>query len=220
MLAHELISYNIVPIKTSDSGMLALSLMEEYKTTHLPIVNSGIYYGLVSEDDIYSYNNFEEAIGAHPIANSNISLLSDQHIYEVLEVIYKNKLTLVPVIDDKGHYLGSIEVSELAAKIAKITGITNPGGIIILKMNIHDYSLSEIARIVETNNIKVLNLFVNTFVESTKIEVTIKLNSIDIEPLIQTFLRYDYEIKASYTETDLNQSLTERYDSLMNYLNI
>lgn len=220
MLAHELINNNIVPLRTSDTGMLALSLMEEYKTTHLPIVHSGIFYGLISEADIYSYNQFEEAIGAHPITNSNISAGSDQHIYEVLEIIYENKLSLVPVVDEKDHYLGCIMVSELPALLAKITGITNPGGIIVLEMNIHDYSMSEIAQIVETNNRKILNSFVNTFNDSTKIEVTLKLNTIDIEPVLQTFLRYDYQIKATYTEADLNDNLSDRYDSLMNYLNI
>ncbi|NPD44235.1 MULTISPECIES: CBS domain-containing protein [unclassified Lentimicrobium] len=220
MLAHELITNTIVPLKTSDTGMLGLSLMEEYKVTHLPIVNAETYIGLISEDDIYSYNRFEEAIGGHPIANVNISVHSEQHLFEVLELIHEHHLTLVPVVDQNEIYLGSILVSDLAARLAKITSLSNPGGIIVLMMNIHDYSLSEIAQIVETNNIKILNLFVSTFAESTKIEVTIKLNSIDIEPVLQTFSRYNYEIKASYTETELNESLTERYDSLMNYLNI
>ncbi len=220
MLAQELITNTIVPLKTSDTGMLGLSLMEEYKVTHLPIVNAETYLGLVSENDIYSYNNFEEAIGGHPIANSNISVRSDQHMFEVLELIHEHQLTVVPVLAENEIYLGSILVSDLASRLAEITGISNPGGIIVLKINIHDYSLSEIAQIVETNNRKILNMFVSSFKESTKIEVTIKLNSVDIEPVLQTFYRYNYEVKASYTETDLNDSLNERYDSLMNYLNI
>lgn len=220
MLAHELITNTIVPLKTSDTGMLGLSLMEEYKVIHLPIVNAEIYLGLISENDIYSYNSFEEAIGGHPIANTNVSVRSDQHLYDVLGIIHEHHLTLVPVVDQKDIYLGSIIVSELAARLPEITSLTNPGGIIVLVMNIHDYSLSEIAQIVETNNRKILNLFVSTFAESTKIEVTLKLNSTDIDPVLQTFSRYNYDIKASYTEADLNDNLTERYDSLMNYLNI
>lgn len=220
MLAHELITNTIAPLKTSDTGMFGLSLMEEYKVTHLPIVNAETYIGLISEDDIYSYNSFEEAIGGHPIANVNISVHSEQHLFEVLDLIHEHHLTLIPVVDKDDIFLGSILVSELAARLAGIMSISNPGGIIVLMMNIHDYSLSEIAQIVETNNTKILNVFVNTFAESTKIEVTLKLNSTDIEPVLQTFSRYNYDIKASYTEADLNDNLTERYDSLMNYLNI
>jgi hypothetical protein len=87
-------------------------------------------------------------------------------------------------------------------------------------MNIHDYSMSEIAQIVETNNRKILNSFVNSFDDSTKIEVTIKLNTVDIDPVLQTFMRYNYQVKATYTEKDLNDNLSDRYNSLMNYLNI
>lgn len=220
MLANELINNDVVPLRTSDTAMLALSLMEEYKTIHLPIVNSGNFFGIISEDDIYSYNHFEEAIGAHPINKSNISVRPDQHIYEVLEIVHKNQLSLLPVVDEKVNYLGSIIVGLLPLILAEITGINNPGGIIVLEMNIHDYSLGEIAQIVETNNRKILNSFVSTFDDSTKIEVTLKLNTLDVEPVIQTFLRYNYQVKAIYTESDFNDNLSDRYDSLMNYLNI
>ncbi|NOR88510.1 MAG: CBS domain-containing protein [Bacteroidales bacterium] len=220
MLAQDLISNTVVPLKTSDTGMLALSLMEEYKTTHLPIANAGIFYGLLSENDIYSHNRFEEAIGAHPIPKSNISCAAEQHIYDVLSIIHENKLSLLPVVDDKDHYLGSILVTDLIVRLTEITGITNPGGIIVLEMNIHDYSLSEIAQIVESNNIKIINSFVSTFADSTRIEVTLKLNTVNIESALQTFMRYDYQVKASYTEADLNDNISDRYDSLMNYLNI
>jgi predicted transcriptional regulator len=220
MLANQLINNNLVPLRTSDSAMLALSLMEEFKTTHLPIVNGNNFMGLISENDIYSFNQYEEPIGAHPITNSNVSVAPDQHIYEVMEVIHENKLSLLPVVDDNMHYLGSIIVSDLPSILAEITGITNPGGIIVLEMNIHDYTMSEIAQIVETNNRKILNSFVNTFNDSTKIEVTLKLNTVDIEAVIQTFARYDYQVKATYTIADLNDNLSDRYNSLMNYLNI
>jgi len=220
MLAQELISNDITPLKLSDSAMLGLSLMEEYKTTHLPIVDKGIFQGLLSESDIYSYNQFEETVGNHPIGLNGVSISKTQHIYDVLEIIHKNKLSLLPVTDENDHYIGSILLTELVINLSEITGINNPGGIIVLEMNIHDYSLSEIAQIVESNNRKIINCYVGTFKESTKVEVTIKLNSVDIEAVLQTFIRYNYQIKASYTDVDLNENLTDRYDSLMNYLNI
>jgi len=220
MLAKELLTNNITPLKTSDTGIMALNMMEEYRTSHLPVASSGIYYGLVSEDDIYSYNRFEDPIGAHPISQANISALTDQHIYDIMQLIHENSLSLLPIVDNKNHYIGSIITKELLIKLSEITGVINPGGIIVLDMNIHDYSLSEIAQIVESNNQKIINSFVNSFEDSTRIEVTLKLNSVDIEAVLQTFIRYNYQIKASYTDVDLNDNLSDRYDSLMNYLNI
>lgn len=220
MLANELINTDVVPLRTSDTAMLALSLMEEFKTMHLPVISEGKFFGIISEENIYSFNQFEETIAEHPILEANISVSPMKHIYEVMEILHKNQLSLVPVVDEKMHYLGSVIARELPSVLTQITGINNPGGIIVLEMNIHDYSMGEIAQIVESNNRKILNSFVNTFNDSTKIEVTIKLNTIDVDPVIQTFMRYNYQVKAIYTETDLNDNLTDRYDSLMNYLNI
>jgi hypothetical protein len=87
-------------------------------------------------------------------------------------------------------------------------------------MGIRDYSLSEIARLVEMNDSSILSLYVQTLPDSTRIEVTIKINRMDIGAIIQTFTRYNYNIKASFFEGDYNDSLRDRYDSLMKFLEI
>mgnify|MGYP000855857894 CR=1 FL=1 len=220
MLAIELISEYIVPLKTSDSALTALSLMEEFKVKHLPIVNETLFLGMISEEDIFAYNQFEEAVGAHPLRNTQLSVNENQHIYDVLTAFYKDKLSLLPVVDEKNKYIGSIHTWVLVNRLAEITGVINPGGIIVLEMNIHDYSLSQIAQIVESNNSRLINLYSRTYPDSTKMEVTLKLNTLDIEAVLQTFNRYNYQIRASYSQEKLNASLKDNYDSLMNYLNI
>jgi len=50
--------------------------------------------------------------------------------------------------------------------------------------------------------------------------VTIKINRMDIGPVIQTFIRFDYQVKATFFEGELNEALKDRYDSLMKYLDI
>lgn len=220
MLALELISEYIVPLKTSDTALTALSLMEEFKVKNLPIVNEQLFLGLISEDDIYAYNQFEEAVGAHPLEKPLIAILKNQHIYEVLTSFQENKLSLLPVIDSENKYLGSIHAWTLIRRLAEITGVVNPGGIIVLEMNIHDYSLSQIAQIVESNNSKLINLFIHTEPDSTKMKVTLKLNTMEIDAVLQTFNRYNYQVKAFYSQEDLDDKLRDNYDSLMNYLNI
>jgi len=220
MLAIELISEYIVPLKTSDTAITALSLMEEFKVKHLPIVNENVFLGLISEEDIFSYNQFEEAIGAHPIVKPQISIHENKHIYDVLTAFQQGQLSLLPVIDAKGIYLGAIHSWVLVSKLAEITGVIEPGGIIILEMNVHDYSLSQIAQIVESNNAKLINLYVHSHSDSTRLEVTLKLNTMDIEPVLQTFYRYNYLVRAFYAEEKLDSKIRDNYDSLMNYLTV
>ncbi len=220
MLAKELISEYIVPLKTSDTALTALSLMEEFKVKHLPIVSDEMFLGLIAENDIYTHNQYEEAVGAHPLAKPFIAISENQHIYDVLTAFQLDSLSLLPVIDEKNRYLGSIHSWVLVSKIAEITGVIDPGGIIILEMHVHDYSLSQIAQIVESNNSKLINLFVKTHANSTLLEVTLKLNTMDIESVLQTFYRYDYHVRAFYSKNNLADKLRDNYDELMHFLNI
>lgn len=221
MIARNLISESLIPLKTSDSGALALGLMDEFKVSHLPIVNDQELLGVISDTDIFNLNNFDDPVGNHPLSLTGAYVMENDHIYEVMLTFKEHKLTLLPVLNDKKHYVGIITLTSLVHHLTEIAALENPGGVIILEINEKDYSLSEIARIVESNDAKVLSLYITSFPDSTKLEVTLKLNRIDIGPVLQTFHRYNYIIKATFSDTDAyNEGLQDRFDSLMNYLNI
>ncbi|MDP4267835.1 MAG: CBS domain-containing protein [Bacteroidota bacterium] len=220
MIAKNIISDSFITLKTSDTGQMALLLMDDYKVNHLPIVNNKEFLGLVSENDILSYNLPKEPLGNHPLSLSNPYVTENQHIYEVIKLISELKLTLIPVLDNNNNYLGVITLSKLLQQIAKIGAINNPGAIIILEINVRDYLLTEIAQIIESNDGKVLSLYVTSHPDSTKMEVTIKLNKTEISGILQTFNRYNYNIKASYKENDMLDDLKERYESFLTYINM
>lgn len=220
MFAKQLITDEILPLKTSDTGAQALAFMDDYKLTHLPIVNDVEYLGLISEDDIFVLNNFDQPLGNHQLSISNASVSANQHVFEVLKIIAEQKLTIVPVLDDKNRYLGSITAQKLIESLANVFSVDQPGGLIILEMSEKDYVLSEISQIVESNHGKVLSLNITSSSDSSMIEVAIKLSIKEIQPIIQTFNRYNYNIKASITESEDFDDLKDRYDSLMNYLEI
>ncbi len=220
MIAKDLISDTIMPLQTSDTGITALNWMEEFKVSHLPIVNNFEFLGLISETDIYELNNYDEPLGNHALSLNSPTVNEGQHVYDIIRQVHEQKLTLIPVVDEKNHYLGSITLQCLTKYFARLAAVDNPGGIIVLEMGIHDFLLSEIARIVESNDTVILSLYVMTLPDSTKMQVTIKVNRMDIAPLIATFNRYNYNIKASFFETDFDQSLHDRYDSLMRFLDI
>ncbi len=221
MLANELISDIVMPLRTSDTGNTALNWMEELRISHLPIVNNENFLGLVSEKDIFELNDPEEPIGNYQLSLVRPYVYDDQHLYEVIRIMSALELTLVPVLDEHDNYLGCITQTPLLKEIAHTGSIGQPGGIIVLQMNVADYSLHEISRIVESNDAKILSSGIRTFDESNMIEVTLKLNKIDVSGVIQTFNRYEYQISASFSEeNNYEDLLKERFGSLMNYLNI
>ncbi len=221
MLAKDLISDIVPALRTSDSGLTALNWMEVFKVSHLPIVNNKELLGLVSDADIYDLNVAEEPIGNHKLSLTSPSVRYDQHIYEVISLISKFKLTVVPVLDNDDKYLGIITLHDLLQNFAHLTAVQNPGGIIILELNENDYSLTEIANIIESNDAKILSSYITSPPESVKMELTIKVNRTDITSIIQTFNRYNYTIKASYLDDEeLDSFYKSRFDLFMRYLNI
>lgn len=221
MLAKDIISENVPPLKIKDTGDKAIEWMYEFKLTHLPLVENKKYMGLVSEDDILDFNNTHEQLGKF-LKNLYKPFVKDtEHIYEVLRVAAGLKSSIIPVVDSKQNYLGLITLQSLLFNFAKMTAISEPGGVIILELNNKtDYVLSDIARIVESNGAHILSLYFNVDSETGKHAVTLKVDSTEIKHIVATFERYEYAVKAFFQESDMGEIIKDRYDSLMNYLNI
>jgi signal-transduction protein with cAMP-binding, CBS, and nucleotidyltransferase domain len=220
MYARELISEDIPPLKTSDTGERALAWMDEFRVSHLPIVNNVDFLGLISESDILDFNSASEPIGGHSLNLNRAFVFDYQHTYDVLKVMSSLKLSVIPVLNDKDQYLGLIHLSTLLQHFAEMASMKESGGLLVLELNLNDYSLSEIARIVESNDAKILSLYISSHIDSTKLEVTIKINRTDLSAIIQTFNRYNYTIKASFHQSEYVDDLKDRFDSFMSFLNI
>jgi CBS domain-containing protein len=221
MVASDLISEIIPALKTSDTGQTALNWMEIFRISHLPIVNNQDFLGLISDTDIYDMNQPEEPIGNHELTLLKPYVTTGQHLFEVIGLASQLKLSVVPVLDDDNHYKGVITVNDLVSNIAKISSMDQPGGIIVLEMIDRDYSLSQIAQIVESNNVKVMSMYITSPPESTRLEVTLKVNSTDLLSVVRTFERYNYDVKTWVTTDDsLDRFYSERFDLLMKYLNM
>jgi acetoin utilization protein AcuB len=220
MVARQLISAAVGVLNPTDTGAFALGLMDEFHTAQLPVVDGTEYLGLISDTDIYTLNILEEPVKSPKFPLNFIYIKENQHIYDVMKLFSSMHLPLLPVLDEKDQYIGAITLANLVEQFAGITAIGNPGGIIVLEINDKDYLMSEIVQIIESNDARILSMYITSHPDSTKLEVTIKINKIDVGPILQTFNRYDYIISASYTEDTYTDNLQERFDSLMNYLNI
>jgi acetoin utilization protein AcuB len=220
MLAIELISDSIPPVHTSDSIQKVIERMQEFRIRHLPIVNEQQFLGLISDSDLIEETDYQVPIGSLALSLVNPYVLEDQHIYDVIRVFYEQQLSIVPVLDAKKNYLGLVSINTLTEYFAKLTSVSDPGGIIVLEIGNKNNSLAHMAQIVESDNAQVLSSYVRTFPDSTRMEVTLKVNKVDISAIVASFMRYEYEIKATFNHIDENDSSKDRYDSLMNYLNL
>jgi CBS domain-containing protein len=218
MRAIELITDEIPPLTHSDSGEKALRWMDEFKVTHLPVLKNGNFVGLLSESDVLDKMDLIENLDKLFDHLPRPYVFANAHIYEVLSKISEHKISVLPILDENEKYLGCTTVYHLLTIIANTGSIKESGGILVLEVNSIDYSMAQIAQIVESNNAKILSSYIMSSMDSTKLEITLKINLIDLTRIIRTFERYDYVIKASFQKSEGDEDIQYRYDALMNFL--
>lgn len=220
MTAESLISNGIIPLRTSDTGEEALEMMNDFYVRHLPIVNDKQLLGLISEDDILNFD-VNEPVGSYSLSLIRPYVKAKDHIYEIMRLLADHQLTLIPVVDEEGNYVGVVTQEDVLIFFAKTGSFTEPGSIVVLDIPKRNYSLVEISRIVESENAQIISAFITSHPsDSTRIEVTIKINRQNTQTILATFMRFDYEIKASFHEFEYLDSLKDRYDALMTFLNV
>ncbi|MBR3946941.1 MAG: CBS domain-containing protein [Bacteroidales bacterium] len=220
MTAEEIIDSSVPYVTTKYTLSRVLSFMDTFKISHMPVVEGDKYIGLVSEDEIYDRDSFEEPVSGMGVLPAP-HVLSSQHIFDALAVAVRFNIPVVPVIDTDHKYLGSISLQTLMSSMAKITNVEAKGAVLILEVGVHDYSLSEIARIVESENGRILASYVTEYEDSTKIDVTIVLNQTEISPVVKSLERYGYKVNAFFSGVNMMDDFyRDRYDLLMNYMKI
>ena len=220
MHAIDLITPDVPPLKPQDDVGRALDWLEEFKVGHLPVVENGRLVGLVKDQDLVDRNDPHASVAAVMEQVEVPFARSGQHIYEVMKLFSERGLTVVPVLDEMGRYMGAITEHQALRRLAEVTNISEPGSIVVLEMNQVDYSLHEIARLVEGNDGKVLSVYSHTLPDSTRVEITLKINREDISDILRSFERYEYFVKSTYQGSRFQDDLRGRYEELMRYINL
>jgi acetoin utilization protein AcuB len=220
MLAEELIVDNIPPLQKSDTGETALQWMDEFKLMHLSVIEDNNFLGTISESVVLGMADLSEKIGSYMELLNPAFVTQRQHIFEVVKVVNDQKLSIIPVLDAQEKYVGSITIAQLMEIIADMPVANNPGAVIVLELNQNDYSLEPIVRIIEENNTKILGTFITSHSDSTKLQLTIKVNNVDIRSIVSSLQRHEYSITYFEDSSDFNDDLKDRFDSFMNFLNI
>ncbi len=219
MIAKELMSIHILPLKTSDTGDYALLQMSENYIKDLPIVNNRQFLGMLSEDDVLDHHT-SEMIGSYELSMARPLVKEDDHLFTVMSMVSQYELTAIAVVDDHDNYLGIITQDDLIRYYANSFSFSEPGSILVLEMAKQDYALSQLSQIVESEGASILSSYVTTRPESKDVEVTIKVNVNDIGKIVKSLQRYEIYIKASFTQDAYYDDLKARYDQLMSYLNV
>ena len=221
MIAEELINQMIPPLKLYDTVDKALRWMDEFRVNELPVVSNRKYMGLATEMRLIELSDRSQALKDLDLEYQEVHVQQNQHFYDVMEAAIKNKVQVVPVLDDEQEYMGIITINDTLAAFGQMSALQGQGSILVLSMPERDYSLSQISRLIEEENVKILSAYVSPDeMDPYKIKLTLKLNTTDPSRIISTLERFEYRITAHFNDGNDNDVGRDRLDMLLKYLDI
>lgn len=219
MFAQDCIDTSIPYIRITDTVGYALELMQEYKADSLAVLNNSVYAGLLTEnnllecDDLLTVNDIQENFLPHKFTEGT-------HLFDVLKTTSEYSTYFIPVVNLENEYIGITTPQKILNILTLHSSLSTSGGIIVLELETKNYSLTEISRIVESNNAMILHSMMAASVNQQFIQVSLKINRNDLKDIQASFERYQYTVVAVLHQSEYEAQLKDRFDSLMRYLEV
>lgn len=219
MWVKDFITKDIPVLKSFDTGEYAMGLMEDWKVKQLPLLKDNLYHSLISEKDLLELPQLSDQVGDSVLFAP--ALADSGHLHAALSMMTKYGLSILPVIDSEGVYLGVLTRDKMLDALAQLCSANEAGSVVTLELLLQDYVLSDIARIVESNNGHIINLLSYTDPDTGRLIITLKIDLIDIMPVIRSFERFNYTLLYySMEEGIVDDVLQKRMDELLYYMNM
>lgn len=203
-----------------DTVTRALQIMQDEQVTQLPLVEGDLYMGLVQEQYLLEVEDDQELLQGYAGILPRPSVKLEDHFLQALQLSSLNELHIIPVIGEEQELVGVLTTKELLAELSRFLGLHEPGAFLVVEKELHQYSLSDISKLVESNDAQVTQLNTLSNEQTGMMLITIRVNKSEISDIIATFQRYDYKICFVAGEEQYTNELRSNYDHLMHYLKI
>jgi CBS domain-containing protein len=214
----EFINNDFKALRSNQSVSAAQDFFIEYDFSHFPVTENGVYLGSLSSEDADTFD-LDKTIADYRYTLEPFFVRDTTSWLDVLEIFANNHTNVVPVLNAENRYVGYYEFEDIIKFFHDTPFLKEPGGIIVVEKPVLDYSMSQVAQIVESNNGRILGLFISDATVDT-VQITVKISLGAMNDIIQTFRRYNYEIVSEHNEDNYINNLRERSDYLDKYLNI
>jgi predicted transcriptional regulator len=186
---------------------------------HFPIVKNNQLIGLISENDIQGIDQGEKTLNDFQSLFNLFSIQKSINLLEIIKVFASNETNIIPVLNNRNEYTGYYDLIEILHVFNETPFLNNEGIVLLLEKDSSGYSFSEISQIVESNNGEILGIFITESDPST-VKITLKFSSQDVNEILQSFRRYNYNVLSNHKEDFYLEDLKDRTNYLRKYLNI
>ena len=171
---------------------------------------------MLSKKDIYSADK-DEKISSLLYELEFFFAKKDAQWEEIMELFAKYDSNIIPILNEEHEYIGYYLLSDFIHLFANTPFLKEAGTFIVLEKNKNDYSFSEIAQIVESNESHLLGIFISDY-STTKIRITLKIITQSLSEILQTFRRYNYSIILEKEDDLYLQELKKKSDYFEKYI--
>ena len=213
----ELILNDIKPVEMSQKILLTQQMFNNLTYSHIPVSEEDDFIGCISANDAHCFDSESSILDCKYVIEL-FFVIESANWLDVLEAFAQNNTNIMPVMNNN-NYIGYYELKDIISLFDQTPFFYEPGAVLIIRKGLKEYSFSEVSQIVESNNAKILGVFLSK-VESLLAEITVKINNHNISEIIQTFIRYGYEVVSGNEEESYLQDLKDRSDYLKKYLDI
>jgi len=220
MLTADLINKNIPRLQLLDTVSKALQLINDFRVSHLPVVAEEKFLGLISEEDLLDADDERLTIELFQQHFITAAVPDNVHFLNAVNNSIQFDATVVAVVNSENNFQGVITTPDLLKTLGNFAGANEIGGLIVIEMERTQFSISEISRIVESNDCSVLHLNTTADPNTGILTVTLHLNKREIAAVVATFERYDYNVTYYFGHEKFENEIDTNYRHLMNYLDI
>lgn len=219
MISPQMISDSIPPVYLTDTAQRVLDLMKEYYVTELPVLDGEKYNGLITLEEALLLKDNKKALKSFKLNLNKPYVLQTAHLFDIIRAAVEYNVRIMPVVDEDFNYWGVISAQSCLRSFATLNSVAVPGAVLEMETDIKNFTLSELARIADDHDVKILCFYTDINQTNNTVEITVKTNTTDIAGLISSLERFEYTIRNIYNENEYTDAVKHRYDALMRYLN-
>ncbi len=219
----EIFADNSLPIASFQDSIAAIyEHMYRNRMEHIPLVDNARLRGILAFDQVEQA--FIENCHAYDktlLPEQDMRFVyTTQHVYDAIALMTRENISLAPVLDLENNFKGCITREAAFQYISDLTAIHEPGGVIVLEVEPFNYSLREIASIIESHDARILSCYISRVPNSIHFYITLKINVSELSSIVLSFERFAYTIASTYTDPEQVSDTRSRYDALMKFLEI
>lgn len=218
MNTEDYIINDILPFEGTSKIMDVQNVFNQLTFSHIPVKKDGVYIGCISENDAHSFDG-DKSLNDYLFALDTFFVRKRTNWLDILEAFAVHECNIMPVLGKNNKYLGYYELLDIMNLFYNTPFLSESGGIIVVEKGGREHSFSEICQIIESNDAKILGVFISN-IENDTIRTTIKMGHTGMNAIVQTFRRYNYHIVSKHEEDKFLDDLKDRSNYLDKYLNI